>query len=72
MLTPDEVLEIARRIKELRVQKGMFQSDVAKKAGIAVNHYARLERGEVPDPKISTIRNIIKALGGDYNKILNF
>ena len=39
--------EVAKIFKEAREKAGMTQSEVAKKAKIHVNYYARVERAEV-------------------------
>ena len=47
----------------------MTQADVAKKAGITVTHYARIERGESV-PGIVTATALIKSLGVSWSDIL--
>lgn len=53
--------EIAKIIKEAREKQGLTQEQVAKKAGIDTNYYARVERGD-PEPRIEIINKIAKAL----------
>ncbi len=55
------IVEIAERIKAVRLKKSLLQTDVAKKAGLNSNFYAKVERGEA---KLSgvTLTKIIKAL----------
>ena len=50
------------RIKEIREQKGLTQEDVAKKAGISPNYYAKIERGTI-NTSIEKANKISKALG---------
>lgn len=47
---------------EAREKKGLTQAEVAKKAGIEANSYARIER-DTQKPKVSTLEGLSKALG---------
>ena len=49
-------------IKEAREQKGLTQEEVAKKAGISPNYYAKIERGTI-NTSIEKANKIAKALG---------
>lgn len=52
----------ARKIlKEARLKQGLTQIDVAKKAGIHPNTYAKIERG-INNPSPSSIKRLIKVL----------
>lgn len=53
--------EIAKIIKEARDKQGLTQEEVAKKAGIDTNYYARVERAD-PEPRIEIVNKISKAL----------
>lgn len=55
--------DIVKIFKEARGKSGLTQAEVAKKAGIHVNYYARIERGEKIEPRGYIINNIAKALG---------
>lgn len=63
--------EIGRKIKKARQKVEMTQADVAKKAGIHVNYFARIERGE-ENPSIEIIEKIAKALKVKSSEILPF
>lgn len=58
--------EIAKIFKEARDKTGMTQSEVSEKAGIHVNYYARVERGEVV-ARGDVLSRIAKALGIKVN-----
>ena len=64
------VLEIANKIKEARVSKNLRQIDVAKKAGLNANSYAKIERGEAK-PSVLTLTKILKALEIKSSEILS-
>lgn len=58
-------LSIARR------RSNLTQAEVAKRAGTTVNHYAKIERGEVV-PSLRTLEKIVKALGVKSSDVLPF
>jgi len=64
------VQEIANKIKEARISKNLTQEDVAKKAGLNANSYAKIERG-IQKPKVLTLTKILKALEIKSSKILS-
>lgn len=64
-------LQIAKNLKNARTEQGMTQLDVAEKAGISVNYYARIERADVK-PSVETLEKIIKALNVKSSDILPF
>jgi transcriptional regulator with XRE-family HTH domain len=63
--------EIAAKLKKYRLKKGLFQTDVAKKAGLNSNFYAKVERGEAI-PSVITLKKILGALGVKSSEILSF
>jgi transcriptional regulator with XRE-family HTH domain len=74
METPDQIKareEIGRRIKRVREEKKMTQLELAEKAGIAVNYFAMIERGEV-NFTFDKLYRIIKALKIKSSQILPF
>jgi DNA-binding XRE family transcriptional regulator len=54
-------LGLAGKIRRARVKRGETQEDVARRAGLTVAAYARIERG-TSDPKWTTVRAIAEAL----------
>lgn len=63
--------KIGKGIKTARLEAGLIQSEVAKKAKISTNHYARIERGEI-NPSIETLEAILEVLKIKSSKILPF
>jgi putative transcriptional regulator len=53
---------VGRRIREERLKNGMNQTQLAEKAGIALDTVSTLERGE-HSPRPSTMRKLARALG---------
>ena len=62
---------IAKNLRELRKSKHLTQTEVAQKAKISTNHYAKIERGEVI-ATITTLERIIKSLDAKSSDILPF
>jgi transcriptional regulator with XRE-family HTH domain len=48
-------------VRRARVRRGETQEDVARRAGLTVAAYARIERGTA-DPRWTTVRSIAEAL----------
>lgn len=63
--------KIGENIKAARLDINMTQIEVAKKAEVSANYYARIERGEV-NPSIETLEAILKVLKIKSSKILPF
>lgn len=53
--------KLAKILKESREKAGLTQAEVAEKAGIHFNYYARVERGEVT-PRVDIVEKIAQAL----------
>lgn len=62
---------IASQLRQYRRQKALTQADLAKKAGISTNYYARIERAEVV-PSVEILEKLVKALGVRSSEILPF
>jgi transcriptional regulator with XRE-family HTH domain len=54
--------DIGRKFKQAREKKKLTQAEVAEKAGLNVNYYARIERGDYPGGR-EALRSIAKVLG---------
>lgn len=53
--------DLGDKLKRVREKVGMTQAEVASQAGVHVNYYARIERGE-ENPSYEKIQSIMKAL----------
>ena len=56
------------RLRDLRRQKGISQSDLATKVGVSQAYITRLERGSL-DPKLSIVNKIVGVLTSHRRKI---
>ncbi len=63
--------KLGKNIKEARERTDFTQADVAKKVGINVNYYARIERGE-KIPSMEVLEAIVKVLKIKAADILPF
>lgn len=58
----DEIQKgLGEKIRGAREKLGLTQLEIAAKAGIDVNYYARIERG-IANPSYEKLHNIMKAL----------
>jgi len=53
--------KIAKRLRAVRVERGLTQVQVAEKADLNTNYYAKIERGEIR-PSIATYEKLAKVL----------
>jgi transcriptional regulator with XRE-family HTH domain len=70
-LSKDTAIKIGEKIKQARQQKGATQAEVAEKAGLNTNYYARIERGDAT-ATIEAVQKIAKALDVASADILPF
>lgn len=63
--------KIGKKLKELRLSKGMTQADIAAKAKLNVNYYAKIERADVK-PSIEAYERIARALKVTASDIFPF
>lgn len=63
-------LKIARLVEELRIKKGLTQTQLAEKSGVSQPMIARLEKGDQDRvPTLSTINKVMSALGHQVDLI---
>ncbi len=54
-------IKTAKRLRAVRIDRNLTQAQIAEKAKLNTNYYAKIERGEVR-PSIATYEKIAKAL----------
>ncbi|MBX3350121.1 MAG: helix-turn-helix transcriptional regulator [Nitrospira sp.] len=52
---------LAKRLKQLRTERGLTQAALAKRAGVTLSYVGRLEIG-MHDPQLSSLRKLARAL----------
>jgi transcriptional regulator with XRE-family HTH domain len=53
---------LAKKIRELRLKKGLSQEKLARLADVSFNTIVKIESGESKNPTFSTMAGIAKAL----------
>lgn len=61
---------IGENLKLLREHRGWNQGTTAEKAGISQTHLSQIERGKIETPHLSTIREILEALGVNSERLI--
>lgn len=62
---------IAEKLKQSRLKAELTQNELAKKAGINGNYYAKVERGEA-SLSVITLLKLVKALGLESSDYLPY
>jgi transcriptional regulator with XRE-family HTH domain len=63
-------MELSKRIKVLRINKGLTQTDLSEKSGISLRTIQRIENNEV-SPSIYSLKKISNVLDEDLNSFNN-
>lgn len=63
--------KFGQNIKNVRIKVGMTQEQLAERAELHTNYYARVERGE-ENPSYETIEKIVKALKVKSSVVIPF
>ena len=62
---------LAKRLKEIRAEKGFTQEDLAYESDIALSQIARIETSRI-NPTVSTIFRIARTLDIPVSELFNF
>lgn len=54
----------AYRLRELREQAGLTQTELAKRIGVGQRQVSKIENGDLENSKLGTIRGYLEAVGG--------
>jgi len=65
----NEIIKFGKKLKEVRLKKGLSQGDVARILGVHRSYISGLERG-ARNPSLLTVQKIAKALGVDPKKLI--
>jgi transcriptional regulator with XRE-family HTH domain len=58
------------KLKAARRQAMLTQGELAKKAGVGITTIVRIEKGYIPEPRVSTLRKLATALEIDPRQLL--
>ena len=59
------------KLRALRERRFISREELAEKVGSHRDHIGRLERGEVANPRMTTIRKLAEALEVDPSKLVD-
>lgn len=54
---------LGETLKEERRRSGLTQGELAEKSGVGITTIVRIERGQIAEPRVSTLRKLADALG---------
>jgi transcriptional regulator with XRE-family HTH domain len=57
-------------LRRYRRRAGFTQEELAQEAGVGIATIARIEIGEIKEPRVSTLRKLAKALDLDTRELL--
>lgn len=63
-------MKIGYKIKELRIQKGLTQEELADRAELSKGFISQLER-DITSPSIATLMDILQCLGSDLKEFFS-
>lgn len=55
----------AYRLRELREQAGFTQAQLAERIGVGQRQVSKIERGDLDNTRICTVRRYLEAVGGE-------
>jgi predicted XRE-type DNA-binding protein len=58
------------KLKELRLEQGLTQKQLADKLGVTQNRISKFERLDLEKAELRTIRSYIEALGGEVSIVV--
>ncbi|MBU0766484.1 helix-turn-helix domain-containing protein [Patescibacteria group bacterium] len=63
--------KLAKRIKELRLERGLTQEEAAKKCGLKYKYYQEYEGKKPRDMRLSTMDRIAKGFNINTSELFN-
>jgi len=70
-MNPMNGQELGRRVKQLRLQKGMTLKEIESKVGVSATHVSEVERGKT-SPTVGALCKIASALGVNASYLIDF
>lgn len=63
-------MEFGDRLRNLRLQNGLNQRELADEVGIDFTYLSKIETGKMSPPSQDTIRKLAEVLGADLDELL--
>lgn len=60
-----------KNLRALRIKKGWTQEKLAQESGISYHTLIKIERGDIKDPRLATLKKLSKALEVSIDKLVN-
>lgn len=60
-----------KNVKILRIKKGWTQEKLAREADISYHTLIKIERGDIKDPRLETLKKLSKTLDVSIDKLVN-
>ncbi len=64
------VATLGEKLKDARRRAVLTQEELAEKSGVGVATIIRLERGQIEEPRVSTLRKLAGALDVDARELI--
>lgn len=61
---------LREKLRSERRRAALTQEELAKRAGVGVATIARIEGGDIEEPRVSTLRKLAEALGMEPRDLL--
>jgi transcriptional regulator with XRE-family HTH domain len=69
-MTIGVMMALKDKLQELRRAAGLTQQELATAAGLSVSVVQHIERGAIPDPRVSTLKAVAKALDATIDELI--
>ncbi|HEY7153115.1 MAG TPA: helix-turn-helix transcriptional regulator [Gemmataceae bacterium] len=70
-MVTEPVPNIGKRVRQLRIDRGLSQQALATAAGLSISVVTTIEQGQRDDPRISTVVALARALGIGVDALLS-
>jgi len=64
------VAPLGDKLREARRREALTQGELAEKSGVGITTIVRLERGQIIEPRVSTLRKLAGVLGLEPRDLL--
>ena len=65
------VAPLKERLREERRRAALTQGELAQKSGVGITTIVRIERGDITEPRVSTLRKLAHALDLEPRNLLD-
>ncbi len=64
------VVPLGEKVRDLRRRAALTQGELADRSGVGITTIVRIERRQIEEPRVSTLRKLAKALDVEPSKLL--